>query len=391
MRPPVFDPIDRVTTAAKGHEESSFAFFNRIGGEFWEAVRVRIQDWADELPEHGYRDFRAALRSGDDYQFNSAYLELYLHESLRRAGYTITVHPSTDSGRKPDFYAAREDGAFYLEAIAPAPSPAEQAKAARLAGLYNVVERTGDANWWLWFEEIKQGEASPPASKLKSAIRSWLGTLDPAAHGDIHDRPRFEWVSDGWMVSLTALPRPAGSRSHGTQRLIGVFPMNVGFVDDSTPIKRALARKHSAYGKLPEPLVIAVGVYNFDRDRWGTANALWGHEAVQISVDDTNDEGTLIRKPDGYFGTTGAWRHDNISGVLVVNQLQPTHFPTADVTLWLHPAPARKLTVDVGLPVDVIALVGDRLVTTEPAISAQQFFDLPEPWPPGEGFPRDAR
>lgn len=37
MRPPVFDPIDRVTTVTKGHEESSFAFFNRIDGEFWEA------------------------------------------------------------------------------------------------------------------------------------------------------------------------------------------------------------------------------------------------------------------------------------------------------------------------------------------------------------------
>lgn len=75
------------------------------------------------------------MRSAENYRFNSAYLEPYPHEYLRRAGYTITVHPSTASGRKPDFYAARDDGSLYLEAIAPAPSLAQQAKSARLDGL----------------------------------------------------------------------------------------------------------------------------------------------------------------------------------------------------------------------------------------------------------------
>ncbi len=390
MRPPVFDQIERFTTAPKGHEESSFAFFNRIDGEFWQSVRERIQNWAGQLPDGDYRDFRARIRAGNDYQFNSAYLELYLHESLRRAGYAITVHPSTASGRRPDFFAARDGGGFYLEAIAPAPSPAEQARAARLARLYSVVERTGDANWWLWFEHIEEGVASPPASKLRMAIRTWLATLDPAARSDIRDRPVFQWASDGWTVSLTALPRPTGGPSGPTARSIGVFPATVGFVDDSSPLKQALARKHSAYGKLEEALIIAVGVYNFDRDRCATANALWGHEAVQISANDTDDHGTLIRQPDGYFGTPGAWRHSNVSGVLVVNQLQPTHFPTADVSLWLHPTPTHRLPSNIGLPGEVITLVGNQLATSEPAVTPGQFFDLPEVWPPGEAFSRDA-
>ena len=389
MQPAIFDSGDRTSTMPKAHQESSFAFFNRIQGDFWAAVRIRMQMWANEVPEEDYADFRGRLRSGDDYQFNSVYLELYLHESLRRAGYAITVHPSTPSGRKPDFYASRADGSFYLEAIAPAPSPAAKAKAARLARLYDVIDKTGDPGWGLWLENIEAADTTPSGAKLRSAIRAWLRTLDTAQHTDIRERPRLEWEGNGWEIALTAFPRNAEGRRSKIERSIGVYPAIGGFIDDSSPIKQALGRKDQAYGDLQKPLMIAVGVYQFDRDRWGTANALWGHEAFELLTNDPTAPGRPVRQPDGYFGTPDAWRHTNISGVLVVNQLQPTHFSSADVSLWLHPAPTAPLPASIGWPVDLVTLTTDGITTHQPSVSPSQFFELPDVWPPGEAFPED--
>lgn len=105
--PPIFDSIERSTVHANDHEESSFAFYNRIAGTFWDATRACLQDWAGRLPDAAYQDIRGRLRSGDDYEFNSTYLELFLHELMLRAGYEIEVHPESPSGRRPDFLITR--------------------------------------------------------------------------------------------------------------------------------------------------------------------------------------------------------------------------------------------------------------------------------------------
>jgi hypothetical protein len=387
MRHPIFDSVDRTLATPRGHEESTFAFYNRVCGAYWSPVRDILQDWADGLPEEDYVDSRARLRSGDDDQFNSAYFELYLHESLRRAGYKITVHPQTPSGRRPDFYAWRADGGFYLEAIAPAPSLAARASSARLARVYRVLEETNVPNWQLWIEEVESADASPPAAKLRSEIRAWLSRLDPAEHAEISSRPQFEWEAAGWRVALSAIPVPPDAKGSHTRRSIGVYPMSGGGIDNSLPIIQALGKKDRAYGDLPEPLVIAIGVYQVDRDRWAIQNALWGHEAVQLP-ENPKDPGMLVRDPDGYFGAPDTWLHTNVSGVLVVNRLGPARFLSAEASLWVHPAPARQLTNAIGWPFESTALTPAGLETTPPAILPWHFFDLPEAWPPGEAFPR---
>jgi hypothetical protein len=368
MRQPIFDQVSRSDTAPRRHEESAFSFYSRVSGEFWSPVRELVQTWADWLPEEGYGDTRARLRSGDDSQFNSAYLELYLHELLRRAGYDVTVHPPTLSGRRPDFHAAR-------------------AESARISRLYRVLEETNDSNWWLWLERIDSADTSPPAAKLRSEVRAWLRQLDPADHRDLSRRPRFVWEAAGWRVVISAVPTTDTHRQGSSMRSIGVYPATGGGVDNSSPIIQALGRKDRAYGELADPLVIAVGLFQFDRDRVGIRNALWGGDTVQGSTD-ARDPDVSPRQPGGYFGGPGNWRHTNVSGVLIVNQLQPTHFLAAETSLSLHPAPAKPLPTSIGLPVDLISLTPEGLTTTPPSISPRPFFNMPDIWPPGEAFPR---
>jgi len=95
----------------------------------------------------------------------------------------------------------------------------------------------------------------------------------------------------------------------------------------------------------------------------------------------------VTRQPDGYFGVPPDWQHRHVSGVLLVNQLMPYHFQRAEVTLWRHPNPVYALPDEVGLPGHALGLDGGSLTEIPPASTAEDFFGLPDPWPPGEAWP----
>lgn len=164
----------------------------------------------------------------------------------------------------------------------------------------------------------------------------------------------------------------------------------VSFIDDAPAIRNALAAKHHAYGDLGAPFVVAVGTYIHDPDRWHSANALYGQEAVQIG--ETSDGGTVtrtVRQSDGYFGVPGNWQHQNVAGVLLVNQLMPYYFHKAEVTLWRHPDPLHPLADGLLLPASTVDFDGSRLIETPATVTAAEMFELPDPWPPGERWPDD--
>src|SRR5699024_1387747 len=123
-REPLFDSSEREDGSPGAHQESTFAFLNRVAGDYWQYPRVLMQERLDRV-EHDdeYHELRKRLRSRDDEQFRSAFLELYLHESLLRAGYQVTAHPEVaGSSSRPDFLAQRDGVRFYVEAIAPGTS-----------------------------------------------------------------------------------------------------------------------------------------------------------------------------------------------------------------------------------------------------------------------------
>src|SRR5690606_28170481 len=129
-----------------------------------------------------------------------------------------------------------------------------------------------------------------------------------------------------------------------------------------------------------EPFLIAVGLFIFDTDRWHAMNAFFGHERVIV------DSGRAFRGGDGYFGAPTRWQNTSVSGVLLVNQLQPYHVHKADVSLWIHPGAEHPLP-DAGWPCDTMTLVNEHVTTTPSSASAADLFELEEPWPPGSPWP----
>lgn len=104
-----------------GGRESAFSFFNRCGAPAITAVRVLLEDSVARYPSAGpdptaRAELISRFRSKDDTEFRSAFWELYLHESLTRAGYELAPHPETENGRRPDFLATKGSDRLYVEA-----------------------------------------------------------------------------------------------------------------------------------------------------------------------------------------------------------------------------------------------------------------------------------
>lgn len=391
-REPLFDEVDRTDVTPSSHQESTFEFLNRIAGDYWEHPRSLMQEWLRHIKDDtDYTDLRQRFRSRDDEQFRSAFLELYVHESLIRAGYAVTIHPTVQgTTAHPDFLAERDGERLYIEAIAPGSSPAAKAAARRRAVLFDTVNRLDDPNFMLWLDDLVEGSQPPAAARLRADLRRWLGELDPDEPWDLESAPSHRWQHDGWSVTFKPIPKKPEERARqANNRAIGVYGhTGVDWIDDAPAIRKALTTKHHEYGDLDAPFVIAVGTYIHDRDRWHTTNAMYGALAVELSEGLNGEMATReIRQPDGYFGVPLNWQHRNVSGVLLVNQLMPYYVQRAEVTLWRHPNPVHALPDELGLPGHAVAFDAGKLTEIPSASTAEDFFGLPDPWPPGEPWP----
>lgn len=389
-REPVFEVVGRDNPLPALHSEPTFNFLNRVAGEYWEHVRRLVQGWADHLPLGDYLDVRNRLRSGDDGQFRSAFLELYLHESLLRAGYQVTIHPDLPhTNRHPDFFVTGPRGAFYLEAISPGSSAAAVKAGRRRAAFYDVLDRVKSPNFFLWIDDLHEGPRAAAVSRLKKELEQWLATLDPDGVWSYDDGPSYTWEGDEWRARFRPIPIRAEKRGIAADhRALGVYGGGeASFVNDAPTIRRALASKHSAYGELDHPFIVAVGLYIFDSDLWHAKNAFYGQEVIQFSMNNES-EATATRQGDGYFGGRDGWRNQQVSAVLLVNQLMPYSPLSSTATLWKHPGAIRPLQSDPGFAAATLALSGHQLSVTPSLRSPADLFGLSEPWPPGEPFPR---
>lgn len=392
-REPLFDDSPREDRSVADFQESTYAFLNRIAGNYWNHPRALMQHWMDRINDDiSYNDLLRRLRSGDNEQFRSAYLELYLHESLLRAGYEIVVHPEVPgTTRQPDFLAVRGDGRLYVEAVAPGSTASAKAAAGRRAVLFDTVNRLQDPNFILWLDHLVDGPQPPKSARLRAVLRQWLRSLDPDASWTTDAAPRYDWREGGWEVGVKAMPRKLETRGlRSGSQAIGVYGhMGANVIDDAPAIRKALAAKHHEYGPLNSPFVIAIGTYMMDSDRWHASNAMYGQIAVEFDPNSDGEASTrTVRQADGYFGTPTDWHNRNVSGVLLVNQLMPYYVQRAEVTLWRHPSPIHALPDELGLPAHVIALDIEGFSEAPPDPSAGDFFGLPDPWPPGEAWPR---
>ena len=341
--------------------------------------------------ESAYKDLRGRLRA-DNAASWSAFLELYLHEMFRRAGYRVIVHPDVPSGSyHPDFLVEGHGESFYVEATMPGPSGDGVGRAQRRAAFLDTIQGCQNRDFFLSLDRLEVGERPARGRRVRGLIERWLHGLDPdvVSYEDLRREP-FVWNEDGWRAEFSAIPISPEHRGRPDHRAIGVYADgDVEFIDDAPAMRAALSAKAKKYADLDRPLVIALGTYIWDHDLWHSTNALYGHAAVTWWEDADGTRGhAQTRRPDGFFGVTHSWDNEQVSAILHVNQLQPHHLHRTEVTLWPHPASSHPWdALAKRIPTGTVRLAESTLETSPPLINSCDHFGLPDPWPIGEPFP----
>lgn len=370
QRKPVFDDKTRTNGSPQSNCVSIFEFLNDAAGTAWEQVRALIQEWMNHIEdENEYSDMVERFRSKDDAQFKGVYLELYLHEALRKAGYSVTLHPEVPgTSKRPDFLASKGDTKFYLEAIVPTLSSSERAQRKREKTVKDVLNRISDENFQISLLELRGGKENPQAKKLRRKVEDWLSHLDPEEMKKAGVYPVEEFSVDDW--SITVKPWIKNPESKDARAIVSSHHWVID--KDYKDIYRGLKAKGSKYKEIDAPYLIAVGVFT-------PGDAAHSH-IIKALYDTCESSG-------GYFGHPEKWNHNNVSGVLIVDQLDPNHFHFhTRTTLWPHPGAMLPLTEDLDIPLTVIRKTEEGF-TEEPGISDTEFFGLTTEWPEGTRFP----
>jgi hypothetical protein len=255
----------------------------------------------------------------------------------------------------------------------------------RLARFLDGVNKLDDSRFFLHLQDVQVGAKSVGTQNLRRLLKQWLDGLDPDAPA-VDDRPlSFSWAESDWSAQFGAIAKSPEHRRSSRGRAIGVYSHgDAEFLDYAGLIRRGATLKARAYGELDAPFVIAVGVYVFDQDLEDTIAAMFGHEAWNIPSSGAASGSS--RMADGFFGTGNAAQHAGTSAVLVVNQLQPDHVQTSQVTLIHHPWAVRPLSVKQPFHATELRLNGTQLQRVEPSESPDYFFGVEEwadldPWP----------
>lgn len=307
-------------------------------------------------------------------------------------GYTLEPHPEIEgSANHPDFLVKRDDvPQFYLEGIvAGLPSVKEAGAEARLAEVFDLVNRLQACNWFLHVEHRGMPDTPPPVKPLRKELEKWFATLDRAAieqmlnTEDWDGLPRFEWSHEGLTLLFTASPKSTEAQDAPNARPIGIMMGEFHLIEIDKDIREAVEAKAKKYGALKLPLVVAVNVVGERCDDYDIKNALLGTETVKVTrAPDGHFTESGERIPDGaWFGKKGP-RNKTVSAVLIGNKIDVYSSGSTTPVLVHHPYPIHRLTQS-SYPLPE-SLPNEKNHTMDPkeGKSAREFLRLPDPWPP---------
>lgn len=375
-----------------GRAMSTYEFLKRCSRPACRRIRDQLEEWFEHYPESDSDELKSRVRSGNEDHFRSAFWELYLHEFLRRLGYSVEVHPEldTEGGKRPDFLARHPDNENVLVEAASTkkkteePSGPGQQKDEVIDAINELSHpdfrlRLGESNLRSWPEE------PPSRNRVRAELRQWLETLDYQSlrakleeHG-LEAMPEKELDLRGWEVTFTAIPKTVTQRGSEDGRIIGLQNTGVQWVDTSTPIRKRVREKAGRYGDVMRPYVVAVNIADPMIDEIDIREALFGDEVLQIPMDAPPDAGTMTRKPNGaWIGPEGPI-NTRVSSVLLGIDVEPWRIAKAPLVLCHNPWAQRRIEGPLTALPEYKPT--DEEYRKEEGAHPRSMFGLPAEWP----------
>lgn len=356
----LFSDSERTDAGPASHSEDSFAYHNRSARVGAVNIRSLLQEWFDQYPSAEQVELTRLFCTN----FESAFFELFLHQTMIKLGIDVHVHPALPPPivTSPDFQMIAEGELGYLEARVAWDESASKSKEQKvMAALYDQINSLPVPDYHLKLISCEVGGGRQPSTRrLKREILQWLGTLDyetitKAVAEPLDSPPLWKFEDDGLTLVLSLMPVSEARRGDPGHWPIGVYPMVARWGGTKPSLRKALKRKGTKYGKMTSPYIIAVNSLSFfGADHIDQMEALFGSEQFIISPHQNEPE--MTRAADGFWQGPQGPRNTRVSAVLFC-QVQPSNVDKAEVCLYHNPYAAHAYdgpltALPQGIPLD---------------------------------------
>ena len=345
IRPSLFDDMKRTDASSKQSNEPFFAYLNRSAHRDATDIRARLESWFEQFPVEAQDDVRGRFRADNDRAHQGAIFELFIYELLTRLDCTVKVHPNVPGTEsRPDFLACHGNCSFYVEAKVVDPTSSPFAHNPLERDVVAKINTLTSPHFYI-FTQVN-GQLSNALSK-KNVVQPFIDLLaahDPDEVQRLIDRkgpfaaPSQTLKSGSWSLQGWLQPIAPEKRGDDRSRTLVIGPCRTEALDSSTPVQRAIQDKANKYGKLDEPLVVAVNVRDSLFDKDDEIEALFGKEQVAYFEERPALSPKFSRKPDGVWIQGGYQpRYTRLAAVLVFRSLTPWNLRTVPNCLYVNP------------------------------------------------------
>ncbi len=196
---PLFGNQIRTDMTIARPDESPYEFYDRVDDAYFAELRSVLNRWFKHYPADGKEALRSRIVVEEHH--NSALWELYLHERLFQAGFTVEVEEQVRSGGRPDFRVTRDRRLVgYVEAtVDRGTTELRRQGRAREHFVYTLEKRIRGRSHVLYCNFEAVGLATPSLSKFTADLEIMM-------KASIGERVATRFLNDGWSVTVDLEP-----------------------------------------------------------------------------------------------------------------------------------------------------------------------------------------
>lgn len=334
----LFSSYIRDNTEHKSRKETAFEFLDRSAWKISEIVREKVNELCVAYKPDS--EFVKMFKSKSDKQHYSSVFELLIYSIFSRSNFSLTRHPETSTGKKPDFKATAKEFETFIECTLAGHSFDSLTDKNRKDAIEEIVDDIGYYPYWinLDFQTVSDQSVS------KKKLLSFLSRVKEMSEG-IPNEQLFEkrhlFEDNGWEIEISMLRKT----SPGIKRSLGFVSGGAKTINTSKPILTALNdKKATRYGIDTEPYLICLNTNDLFTGENCFTEALWGQYS------DTEIDINYITQ-SGFFLSGGKPINTSVSAVVIFRNLDLYTLDNSSMAVWHNPYAKNKIPLNI-LPFD---------------------------------------
>ena len=269
-------------------------------------------------------------------QHYSAVFELMIYTALKNSNLNLEKHPTTKTGRKPDFQIISDENyKFYLECTLSGDSFELEDDKNRREKVVQIIENLYFFPYWINLDFINISKKSISKKRLLNYISQIKDICDIYTNEQLLNK-RFEFNDNEWLLEIS-LFRKTNTK---IKKSLGIISGGAKVIDKSKSILTALNdKKGTKYGIDNKAYVICVSINDMSIGENEIAEILFGEY--------NKDEINLTIPNTGFLISNCRPINSTVSAIVFCKNYDLYVLENTEISVWHNPFAKNKLEYEL--------------------------------------------